>query len=83
MCLAICSCDYAELSSYQYSGTDTKLLTGVQSLIIYFQVEILYSKALQIAQTGKSQFLVKDICFLGQFSELARLSVLVQRLPRA
>lgn len=47
------------------------------------QVEILYSRALQTAQTEKSQFLVKDVCFLGQFSELARLSLLVQRLQRA
>lgn len=83
MCLAICSCDCVEGASYQYSRTDTKLLTGVQSLIPYFQVEILYAKVLQTAQTGKSQFLVKDICFLGQSSELARLSLLVQRLQRA
>lgn len=67
MCLAVCNCDYAEAASYQYSGTDTKLLIGVQSLIPYFQVEILYSKALHTAQTRKSQFHVKNICFLGQF----------------
>lgn len=74
MCLAVCNCDYAEVASYQYSRTDTKLLIGVQSLIPCFQVEILYSKALHTAQTWKNQFLVKNICFLGQFSELARLS---------
>lgn len=73
-CLAICSCDYVEVAAYQYTRTNTRLLVGVQSLIPYFQVEVLYSKALQIAQTGKSQFLLKNSLFLGQPSELARLS---------
>lgn len=73
-CLVVCSCDCVEVAAYQYTRTNARLLVGVQSLIPYFQVEVLYSKALQTALTGKSQFLLKNILFLGQLSELARLS---------